>query len=49
VLRGLLAGLTKSEIMLSYDLDKNKLASTERRIRVKLGRRNVSRGEKNGR
>jgi CheY-like chemotaxis protein len=49
VLRGLLAGLTKSEIMLSYDLDKNKLAATERRIRVKLGRSDVSRGEKNGR
>jgi len=49
VLWGLLDGLTKTEIMSRYGLDKNKLAATERRIRVKLARKNGNRGEKNGR
>jgi CheY-like chemotaxis protein len=49
VLQGLLDGLTKTEIMSRYGLDKNKLTATERRIRVKLGRSNGSRSEKNGR
>jgi CheY-like chemotaxis protein len=49
VLQGLLDGLTKTEIISRYGLDRNKLAATERRIRLKLGRKNGSRGERNGR
>jgi len=51
VLRGLLGGLKKNEMMSTYDLDQKKYAAAVKRIRVKLlGRRNDgSRDEKHGR
>lgn len=50
VLQGLLDGLKKNEIMLTYGLDEKKYAAAVKRILKLLGRRNGgSKGEKHGR